>query len=204
MSYWQTLSRREALRRMSVLAATLTMSPNTVQAQTDPWSNTPVPSVDAPGYGTDPILNQPEISPWPRILSQPQLNQVAQLAELICPGSTTAGVPDVLNEWLSAPYPDQTQDRALILPGLAWLESTNLDRLPRLIEQIDQGKTDSPELRFLARLRILITGAYFSSPEGTKELGYVGNRPIAGDYPGPSDPAMSHLEDLLNELDLEL
>ena len=144
MSYWQTLSRREALRRMSVLAATLTMSPNTVQAQTDSWSNTPVPSVDARGYGTDPILNQPEISPWPRILSQPQLNQVAQLADLICPGSITAGVPDVLNEWLSAPYPDQTQDRALILPGLVWLLCVQRDRYEPPQDAIGCGFYEAP------------------------------------------------------------
>ena len=204
MSYWQKLSRREAIFRMGTLAATLTVSPHVIAEETSTWADAAIPKVDAPGYGTDPILNAPEVSPWPRILSKIQLDQLAGFADFICPGASAAGVPDVLNEWLSAPYPDQQRDRELILPGLSWLETTDQTSILSMIEQIDKGRQDAIQLKFIARLRTLIAGAYFSSPEGAHELGYVGNRPIAGDYPGPSNAAMNHLNELLDQLGLEL
>ena len=51
-------------------------------------------------------------------------------------------------------------------------------------------------------LRTLVTIAYFASPEGTKDLGYIGNIPIAGDYPGPTPEAIAHLDTILDELGL--
>ena len=204
MSYWQKLSRREAIIRMGTLAATLTVSPHVIAEENSTWVDAAIPKVDAPGYGTDPILNAPEVSPWPRILSKTQLDQLADFADFICPGASVAGVPDVLNEWLSAPYPDQQRDRELILPGLNWLKTTDQTSILSMIEQIDKGRQDAIQLKFIARLRTLIAGAYFSSPEGAHELGYVGNRPIAGDYPGPSNAAMTHLNELLDQLGLEL
>lgn len=205
MSYWQKLSRREALSRMGILASTVVASPSTLSMDSAAWpAATSVPQVSASGYGTDPVLSPPEASPWPRILSKSQLQSLADLSEFVCPGSVEAGVVDVLNEWLSAPYPDQTSDRELILPGLNWLQSLAPPSLAGFFQQIDQTGARSVQLRFLARVRILVTGAYFSSPQGVKELGYVGNRPIAGDYPGPSDAALSHLNRLLDDLGLEL
>ncbi len=47
-----------------------------------------------------------------------------------------------------------------------------------------------------------MTIAYFASPEGTKDLGYIGNIPIAGDYPGPTPEAIAHLDTILDELGL--
>ena len=58
--------------------------------------------------------------------------------------------------------------------------------------------------QFFAGLRQLAAGAYYTSPEGVRELGYMGNVPIAGDYPGPSDEAMDHLEEQLAVLGLSL
>lgn len=221
MSYWQKLSRREALTRMAALAAGLSVNATANSAdeiKASAWS-TDLPAVDAPGYGTDPILSNPEDSPWPRLLSRSQLDVLASLAEFFCPGSIDAGVVDVLNEWLSAPYPDQSQDRQVVVPGFGWLDAEmarqhgnsfataslpqQINFLEPYIELIDRDSTNTPPLKFLSRVRILITGAYFSSPQGASELGYVGNQPIAGDYPGPSKEAWAHLNDLLEELDLQ-
>ena len=55
---------------------------------------------------------------------------------------------------------------------------------------------------FFATLRALVVGAFFTSPEGARDLGYIGNVPIRGDYPGPTPEAMAHLEALLDELGL--
>jgi hypothetical protein len=51
-------------------------------------------------------------------------------------------------------------------------------------------------------LRRLVMTAYFSSPEGTTDIGYQGNIAIAGDYPGPTPEAMEHLDAVLQELGL--
>ena len=56
--------------------------------------------------------------------------------------------------------------------------------------------------RFFSRFRRLVFGAYFSSPEGIQDIGYVGNVPIAGDYPGPTDEAMEHIRQVASDLGL--
>ncbi|NRA79786.1 MAG: gluconate 2-dehydrogenase subunit 3 family protein, partial [Pseudoalteromonas sp.] len=48
----------------------------------------------------------------------------------------------------------------------------------------------------------LVLAAFFCTPEGCKDIGYLGNVPIAGDYPGPSDEAKAHLDQVLAELGL--
>lgn len=67
----------------------------------------------AKGYGTDPNLVNPAKATWPRILTPDQLQTAAILADFILPASATApsasalGIPDFIDEWVSAPYPDQ-------------------------------------------------------------------------------------------------
>src|SRR5690606_40979560 len=56
--------------------------------------------------------------------------------------------------------------------------------------------------RAFARLRELVLAAYFCTPEGMEDIGYLGNVAIAGDYPGPTPDAYRHLEMVLSELGL--
>ncbi len=44
--------------------------------------------------------------------------------------------------------------------------------------------------------------AHFASAEGIEDIGYQGNVPIGGDYPGPTEGATAHLETVLAALDL--
>ncbi|MDG1708528.1 MAG: gluconate 2-dehydrogenase subunit 3 family protein, partial [Emcibacteraceae bacterium] len=53
---------------------------------------------------------------------------------------------------------------------------------------------------FFAKLRTLVLGAYFTSPEGMQDIGYMGNVPIMGDYPGPTEEAMAHLNQVIANL----
>ncbi len=53
---------------------------------------------------------------------------------------------------------------------------------------------------FFAKLRGLVLGAYFTSPEGMQGIGYQGNVPIIGDYPGPSEEARAHLNEVIANL----
>ncbi len=224
------LSRREALTRMAAMSGSLSVVGSLIgcvypehpgpEPPTSPdWPDTVLAEITAPGYGTDPNLIAPLPVPWGRTLTREQRNLLTSLGEIICPGSSGTGVTDVLDEWLSAPYPDQQTDRQLILPGIEWLDNEcqalhgegfiNLalaqqhDVVDVLARSADQGDESKPA-RFFYRLRGLVTGAHYSSPQGVRELGYVGNVPIAGDYPGPSEEALQQLEELLDELGLTL
>ena len=75
-----------------------------------------------------------------------------------------------------------------------------------MLDELEEP-SGSPDLegprQFFQGFRTLVTGAYYTSPEGVRELGYQGNTPIAGDYPGPSEEAMAHLNEQLEKLGLD-
>jgi hypothetical protein len=76
-----------------------------------------------------------------------------------------------------------------IIDDIAWEEAGSDPRFVRMAGVFDG-------------LRRLVVSAYFSSPEGTRDMGYQGNVPLAGDYPGPTPEAMDHLDGVLQELGL--
>ncbi|MEJ2089694.1 MAG: gluconate 2-dehydrogenase subunit 3 family protein [Gammaproteobacteria bacterium] len=234
--YQNRLTRRESLRRMAVLAAGAVpiavwsasaeaADGSTVAGTFAPWPSLDLKAVNAAGYGTDPDLITPVSAPWPRLLSEAQRSLGAVLADIIVPreddvpAASEVGAVDVLDEWISAPYPSQQADRQLIEPGLRWIDDeaqrrhgepfVRLSKTQRLAIVDEIAFTDQPTpaglempKAFFARLRALVVGAFLTSPEGTEDLGYVGNVPIRGDYPGPTPEAMAHLEKLLDELGL--
>jgi hypothetical protein len=134
-----------------------------------------------------------------------QLRTTALLCDFILPASadapsaTAVGVPDFIDEWVSAPYPDQTADRTIILAGLDWAETRtpNFASLTR--------KPSDPDLKaphtFFRRFRSLTIGAYYTTEVGFKEIGYIGNVPMAA-YPGPSDEVKAILDTRLKKMGL--
>jgi hypothetical protein len=155
--------------------------------------------VEAKGYGTDPKLVEPEKAPWPRLLSDNELQAAAVLADFILPATATApaasalGIPDFIDEWVSAPYPDQVKDRDLIRDGLK-----KLGREP------DAGKLKALQAaggEFFKRFRYLTVGAYFTTEAGFKDIGYIGNVSRPSD-PGPSAEVKAVLERELKKLGL--
>lgn len=228
--YRKRISRREALAWLGVMSSSVAavgcvypgapVETNVAGGDLS-WPGLDLPPVAGPGYGKDPVLNPPQSAPWPRTLTADQLDLIAELGDIICPGASAAGVPDVIDEWLSAPYSQQREHRKLIVPGLTWVDrqcslrfgerfvTLQESRQRQMIEELDVPAAEAPAamqlpIRFFATLRSLAAGAYFSSPQGIRELGYQGNVPLIGDYPGPSDAAMTHLNDLLDELGLKL
>lgn len=165
---------------------------------------------EARGYGTDPNLVKPAPAPWPRLLSQDELQAAAHLADFILPASATApsasalGIPDFIDEWVSAPYPDQVEDRPLIRDGLKALipdvvrgdagrRTAALTALP--------GAKDEDTRAFFRRFRALTIGAYYTTEAGFKDIGYIGNEVRAAD-PGPSAEVKAVLEQRLKALGL--
>ncbi|HEV2532412.1 gluconate 2-dehydrogenase subunit 3 family protein [Phenylobacterium sp.] len=171
------------------------------------------------GYGTDPNLVHPAKAPWPRIMSPDQLQATAHVADFILPASGAApsasalGVPDFIDEWVSAPYPDQVKDRPIVLDGLKWIEdeangryhmgfnALTPERRRLVLSLLAPFPAESPQGRFFKRVRWMTIGAYYTTPAGFKDIGYIGNVARTVD-PGPSDEVKAHLDRELKKLGL--
>jgi Gluconate 2-dehydrogenase subunit 3 len=162
------------------------------------------------GYGTDPKLTKPEKAPWSRIMTADQLTTAAILADYILPASGSApsasslGVPDFVNEWVSAPYPDQVKDRPVVMNGLNALSAQVLkasagDRAAALAA-LPQA-TDKATKAFWKKFRGLTIGAYYTTDAGFKDIGYIGNIARASD-PGPSAEVKAALDAAFKQLGL--
>ena len=167
------------------------------------------------GYGPDPDVVR-RYSPgdlWPLTFSEERRRIVIALCDIVMPADDTSpsasslGVHDFLDEWISSPYPGQAGDRKLILKGLDWLDAeaqrrgtsnfvtlTKSDQIALCHELAKEAKSDSRKFpgSFFLRIRDLITGGYYTTPEGMKDIGYLGNVPMA-EWNGPSPEALRHL-----------
>ncbi len=153
------------------------------------------------GYGTDPKLlkayNPGEF--WPLTLTSPQRRTAHVLCDLILPADASSpsasevGVVDFLDEWISAPYERQRMDRAMLLYGFQWLDReaatrygvgqsfVTLSQAQQIaicddicfVEKAQPGFVEAA--RFFSLYRDLTAGGFYTTPQGRKDLGYVGN-----------------------------
>jgi hypothetical protein len=186
-----------------------------------PANVTPLPPTK--GYGRDPDLTDPKV-PWPLTLTTPQRAAIDMVGDMILPadpaspGAGKLGVGAFIDEWISAPYPRQQDDRTTVLAGLAWLDAQSraLQRRPfTALTTAERGTlldaltTDAPAaamvkpVAFMDRLRNLFVLGFYSLPEGKADMGYIGDQVIEGAYPGPDAKALAHLSALIKELKLE-
>ena len=151
------------------------------------------------GYGTDPDLVKEWKAggPWPLTLGDGARLTTAALCDLIIPAdeqspaASKVGVVDFIDEWISAPYPQQRGDRELILPGLLWIEAEAQQRFGRSFAALGDAQQRaiaddicsaakakpgfSTAARFFARFRDLTAGGFYTTPVGMKDIGYTGN-----------------------------
>src|SRR4051812_47597182 len=52
------------------------------------------------------------------------------------PNASRVNVHDFIDEWISAPYPKQQEDRKTILDGLSWLNSESKKRFKKLFADL--------------------------------------------------------------------
>jgi hypothetical protein len=172
----------------------------------DPGANEPagverfVPTVH--GYGPDPdLLKRYEKGAfWPLTLSAEQRQLAASLSDLIIPAdehspsASSVGVVDFIDEWVSAPYPPQREDREIVLAGLLWIDGEARRRFHQAFAALDdhgQRAICDPicdasrargELReaahFFARYRDLTAGGFYTTPAGRADIQYIGNVPL--------------------------
>ena len=160
------------------------------------------------GYGTDPDLLR-AYKPgdlWPLTFSDAQRSLVAALCDVIIPAdghspsASAVGVTDFIDEWVSAPYPAHAADAKTVLGGLAWLDAESKRRFDALFAdapdaqraalcaeiaaEAPAGSALEAPSRFFRRFRDLTAGGFYTTPAGMKDLGYVGNVPLAT-FDGP-------------------
>lgn len=198
------MDRRAAIKWM--LAATATVS--TLNS-----SSFDAPTI-APGIGTDPNLLEPVV-PWPRTLTPEQLRTVTALCDMIIPhddqspSASAVGIPDFLDEWVSAPYPEQQADRKQILEGLAWLNTESKNRFQKefaalsevekqqICDDICHVPTAKPGFKsaaqFFGKFRNLTAGGFYTTQEGMKDIQYIGNIPLEV-FEGPPPQVLAHLK----------
>jgi hypothetical protein len=168
------------------------------------------------GYGQDPDLKKNYLPGdlWPLTFNEAQKKTATSLADTIIPedklgpAASDVGVVEMLDEWISSPYPAQEPDRPIMLEGLAWIEAESQKRFTKGFADLgDEQKAAicddicfAPKAKapfqkaanFFSRFRTLCAGAYYSTPAGWKAVGYVGNVQLAR-FDGPPAKVLEQL-----------
>jgi hypothetical protein len=167
------------------------------------------------GYGKDPDLLKvyKADSLWPLTLSKPQRVTATTLCDVIIPAddqspaASSVGVVDFIDEWISAPYPDNVRDKPIIVDGLAWIDAESQRRFKKGFAQLSEtqrvavcddisAKDPKPEFAkgasFFTRYRSLTAGGFYTTPVGMKDLRYVGNVALTS-YDGPPAEVLKKL-----------
>lgn len=162
---------------------------------TIPFLNAASTTKEASGY--DPKLGLAKKDLWPRTLNKSQLPLVAALTDIILPGDVDSPsgsalqIPDFIDEWISAPYTAQQNDRSAIIAGLNWINKearkrfkkgfTKLTRTQQLAicNDISDPITAKPfydsAVAFFLNFQKLTYGAFYTTEIGKTELG---NNPL--------------------------
>jgi hypothetical protein len=200
------IDRRTTIKWMMAAAATLPAMPRHVSGE--PATSTTAQPTAAKGYGSDPDLMQ-VYAPgdlWPLTFTADERRIVASLCDLIIPAdakspaASAVGVVDFLDEWISAPYPEHQTDRPMILAGIEWLDAEAHRRfgsgfadiesmqMTAICDEICRLQKAAPQLTvpatFFARFRDLTVGGFYTTPDGMRDLDYVGNVALAR-FDGP-------------------
>jgi hypothetical protein len=155
------------------------------------------------GYGTDPDLTKvyEPGSLWPLTFTSQQRRMAQVLCDLIIPAdalspsASAVGVVEFLDEWVSAPYKQQLQDRSQVFEGFAWLDreaasryggrsfvALSRKRQTAICDDICYVEKATPErvgaAKFFARYRDLTASGFYTTPQGRSAVRYVGNVPL--------------------------
>ncbi|MSU48062.1 MAG: gluconate 2-dehydrogenase subunit 3 family protein [Opitutus sp.] len=203
------MDRRDAIKWMLAAVASTALLDNGLGAA-------PAPANPAAGYGTDPdilkIYKPGDV--WPLTFTAAQRATAASLCDVIIPAdakgpsASSVGVPEFIDEWVSAPYPGHDADRITIVEGLAWLDAEAQKRFKNdfvnliarqknaICDDICFAQNAKPEFRngaqFFKRFRDLAAGGYYTTPEGMKDIGYTGNVPL-DKFEGPQPEVLKKL-----------
>jgi hypothetical protein len=210
MSDLKRMDRREAIKWMLTAAAAASVTEAASLGAS-------LSAAAATGYGTDPKLLE-VYKPgdlWPLTFTTEQRVTVAALCDAIIPAddkspsASQVNVQDFIDEWVSAPYPRQREDRKIVLDGLAWLDAESKKRFKKSFDQLSEKQqqqicTDIAHASkakssfktaavFFARFRDLTASGFYTTPEGMKDLQYVGNVALTK-FDGPPPEVLAYLK----------
>lgn len=170
----------------------------------------------AAGTPWDPDLIAPTV-PWDGILTEDELATLVVLCDVIIPSdehspsASSVGAHEFIDEYVSAPYPSMARDLVLVRGGLVWLDTESELRFGEgarfraltdeqqhaICDDICSSEGVAPRFRaaarFFDRVRDLTATAFYTTPEGMEDIGYVGNRAIPGPWPAPPPEVLRHL-----------
>lgn len=206
-----SMDRRKLLQ---VLGAAAALPAASAPADTTPEQAPAGPPWTGPaGTPSDPNLVTPKIW-WRKVLQPGELATLAVLCDTIIPAdghspaASQVGVPDYINEWVSAPYDYQREALVRLRGGLAWLNHEAGRRFNRpfaglteaerhqICDDICYEKTAKPEFlgpaRFFDMVRDLTATGFYTTREGMKDLQYIGNIPLQR-WDGPPREVLERL-----------
>lgn len=216
----QGIARRDALKAMAAAAMVPMLSDAAATAPLAPAARAPLPMLDEAqqakrkgprGTPSDPVL-QVAKADWPNKLQRRELATLSALCDMIIPAdakspaASAVGAPAYINEWASRPGGETSLVR--VRGGLAWLDRESNTRFgarfhlatsaqrTAICDDICYLPKAKPEhkrmAQFFTRFRDLTSGGFYSTPEGWKDIGYVGNVAIEK-FEGPTPAALKHL-----------
>lgn len=197
------VGRRDALKAIAA-AAVVPMLPATAEGAPAPAPREMLPMLDDQqrpvkrkgprGTPSDPVL-QVAKADWPMKLSQRELVTLAALCDMIIPAddkspaASTVGAHHYINEWASRPGGDTSLVR--VRGGLVWLDRESHTRFGKrfhlasnaqrtqICDDICYVPKAKPEHVFAAQffdtIRDQAATAFYTTPQGWKDLGYIGN-----------------------------
>jgi len=200
-----TANRRRVLQMMAIAGTTAAVAGNFVADASA--------QIKSQGYGQDVDVNNPEVT-WDKTLNGNQLKNLDVVGDLIIPAddksssASRLNITDFVNEWVSAPYPIQEEDRKTVLSGLDWLNGqANAEDVryfhelaagrqaaifDKLASRVEAGTASGGHTLFMERIVYLYVGGYYTTDEGMEDIGYVGNVPIET-FDGPPQEVLDKL-----------
>ncbi|MEY4857701.1 MAG: hypothetical protein RLZZ97_2531 [Gemmatimonadota bacterium] len=197
------IARRDALKAMAAVAMVPMLPDAATAAPVAPAARAPLPMLDEAqqakrkgprGTPSDPVL-QVAKADWPNKLQARELATLSALCDMIIPAdakspaASAVGAPAYINEWASRPGGDASLVR--VRGGLAWLDRESSTRFgtrfhlamnaqrTAICDDICYLPKAKPEHQFAAQffdtIRDQTATAFYTTPQGWKDLGYIGN-----------------------------
>lgn len=176
-------------------------------------ASTGKPTVGPRGTLSDPDLLNPKIT-WEMQLTAAEMTTLTALCDVIIPADDTSpsaskvGVPAYINEYVSAPSDWYKRALVQVRGGLAWINVESTKRFGKAFHEITDAQRTAicddicyapkakPEFKqaakFFDRVRDLTAEGFYTTDEGMKDIGYVGNVALPK-FDGPPPEVLKHL-----------
>lgn len=176
-------------------------------------ASTGKPTVGPRGTLSDPDLLNPKIT-WEMQLTAAEMTTLTALCDMIIPADDTSpsaskvGVPAYINEYVSAPSDWYKRALVQVRGGLAWINVESAKRFGKAFHEITDAQRTAicddicyaprakPEFKqaakFFDRVRDLTAEGFYTTDEGMKDIGYVGNVALPK-FDGPPPEVLKHL-----------